>query len=181
MKRESGVWEGNRLVEFAPLGVPPTGAEWFFARWCALECVRLWDAPQIVIDYLESGDPDLASPRPRKTLENPMFSGQFRPLAASTAWWWKDRRQGRYPGTVDYDPGFEGARMSAAYSASGFINAAAEWSMSSLAWDARRSISRENPDLPLPSLMEAQKRSRECLASVFKETAVELYRSERYA
>ena len=30
-----------------------------FARKCALDCIHLWDAPQVVIDYLKTGDPKL--------------------------------------------------------------------------------------------------------------------------
>ena len=31
------------------------------ARWCALQVVHLWDVPQIVLDYLNTGDEDLRS------------------------------------------------------------------------------------------------------------------------
>ena len=41
----------------------PDGAEWFYARWCALECIHLWPAPDLVRLYLEGGDPDLAGSR----------------------------------------------------------------------------------------------------------------------
>jgi hypothetical protein len=30
-----------------------------FARWCALQVVHLWDAPEIVIEYLQTGDEEL--------------------------------------------------------------------------------------------------------------------------
>ena len=32
---------------------------WSFARWCALQIIDLWDPPQVVRDYLESGDENL--------------------------------------------------------------------------------------------------------------------------
>ena len=32
-----------------------------FARWCALQVIHLWDAPEVVRDYLETGDKNLSA------------------------------------------------------------------------------------------------------------------------
>jgi hypothetical protein len=40
-------------------GVDATPALREFARWCALQVIHLWDAPQVVIDYLTTGDESL--------------------------------------------------------------------------------------------------------------------------
>lgn len=32
-----------------------------FARWCALQVVHLWDAPEVVVEYLRTGDESLRS------------------------------------------------------------------------------------------------------------------------
>jgi hypothetical protein len=34
-----------------------TQLQWLFARWCALQQVHLWEPPQIVLDFLTTGDP----------------------------------------------------------------------------------------------------------------------------
>ena len=32
-----------------------------FARWCALQVIHLWDAPEVVREYLETGDKNLSA------------------------------------------------------------------------------------------------------------------------
>ncbi len=51
----------ERARRLDPLAV--TGAQWFYARWCALQCLHLWPAPDLVRLYLDTGDPKLASLR----------------------------------------------------------------------------------------------------------------------
>ena len=48
---------GNAFVQ--QQGADATEVLHEFARLCALDVVRLWDAPQIVVDYLKTGDDSL--------------------------------------------------------------------------------------------------------------------------
>jgi hypothetical protein len=45
---------GRRRRIVATIDAEPLLRE--FARWCALQVIHLWDAPQIVREYLETGD-----------------------------------------------------------------------------------------------------------------------------
>ena len=45
---------GRRRKIIATIDAEPLLRE--FARWCALQVIHLWDAPQIVRQYLETGD-----------------------------------------------------------------------------------------------------------------------------
>ena len=47
-------WVGRRRKIIATINAEPLLHE--FARWCASSVLHLWDAPQVVRDYLETGD-----------------------------------------------------------------------------------------------------------------------------
>jgi len=49
--------ENNVQVVRAPIDV--TELLFDFARWCALQVIDLWDAPAVVREYLETGEPDI--------------------------------------------------------------------------------------------------------------------------
>ena len=50
------------------------------ARWCALQVVHLWDAPQIVLDYLNTGDEKL------RAAAGDAASAAARDAACAAAW-----------------------------------------------------------------------------------------------
>ena len=43
-----------------------------FARWCALQAVRLWDAPAVVIAFLRTGDENLREAAHQAAVEHPI-------------------------------------------------------------------------------------------------------------
>jgi hypothetical protein len=51
---------GRRRKILATIDAGPLLCE--FARWCALQVIDLWDAPQIVREYLASGEKSLRAP-----------------------------------------------------------------------------------------------------------------------
>jgi len=50
-------WVGRRRKIIASIDATLLLRE--FARWCALQVIHLWDAPQVVREYLETGDETL--------------------------------------------------------------------------------------------------------------------------
>jgi hypothetical protein len=50
-------WVGRRRKILATIDAEPLLRE--FARWCASQVLHLWDAPQVVHDYLATGDESL--------------------------------------------------------------------------------------------------------------------------
>jgi hypothetical protein len=55
---------------------------WGFARWCALQVIHLWDAPDVVRRYLETGDESLRS----AAWADAMSSWDTRGAARAAAW-----------------------------------------------------------------------------------------------
>lgn len=104
----------------------PTGAQWFFARLCALECMHLWPAPPIVKEYLEGGNPELASSAPDE-----FAAGQPRMTAASEA-----SKFCVFAGLLPIGSAGSRAAMSAMYAASGNIAGASSWAIRALAMEA---------------------------------------------
>ena len=49
---------GNRRRILARIEAEPLLME--FTRWCALEVIHLWDDPDVVVNYLKTGDPRLS-------------------------------------------------------------------------------------------------------------------------
>lgn len=181
-QREPGEWKDGQLVSFAPMGFPPVGAEWFFARWCALECMHLWTPPDIVREYLETGDPYLAGPtRKEQARSLSCFSVGKRDTARSVAWWYRRPPDDPESRMTAWMPDFEGARMSAAYASSGNIQGAAQWAIGALAWSAREAARKGDTSLSVGALMEASKQARRRLEVLFRHTALQIYRGERYA
>lgn len=168
-KRQSGTW--------LP-GMPPTGAEWFFARWCALQCVHLWDAPKVVRDYLDGGDPQLAAATPAELRRADFWGTEVRREtaagAASLYCMFNVHRSRTFAGIC--------AAWSALYSASGNIHGAAEWSISALVNDALekvRAAARE--ELSQDDCLAVTSAARAKLQSVFADTAREIYEGENHA
>ena len=73
-ERVEELWGGKNtltLTEILNLGVPAADRIWAtlqflsneengqFARWCSLRVVHLWDCPDVVMQYLETGDEEL--------------------------------------------------------------------------------------------------------------------------
>jgi hypothetical protein len=50
-------WVGRRRKIIATINAEELLLE--YARWCALEVIHLWDAPQVVREYLETGEKSL--------------------------------------------------------------------------------------------------------------------------
>jgi hypothetical protein len=50
-------WVGRRRRIIASIDATPI--LWEFARWCAMQVIDLWDAPQVVRDYLTTGNDSL--------------------------------------------------------------------------------------------------------------------------
>lgn len=167
-KRRPGTWNP---------GDPPVGAEWFFARWCALECLHLWDAPEVVRDYLETGNPEIAMDpaEAEKTVGTPA-AGAPRKTPAGEAKWWTPK-PGQF-GVTRLDPAAESARMSAMYAASGNIAGAVEYAIRALAWAARKTAEAAFPEATVDTLTEAFLAAKANLESIFATKALEIYRGE---
>ena len=54
VEHEGDKWVGRRRKIVASIDATPLLRE--FSRWCALQVIHLWDAPDVVRQYLETGD-----------------------------------------------------------------------------------------------------------------------------
>ena len=113
---------GERIVQRTPNPFYPSGAEWFYARWCALECAHLWTPPpEALALYLASGDPALADAAISGASLHSTFRG---------------------PDSVSMGPGWHAA-WSALYAATGNIAAAAQCAIDALSFAAAETADRE--------------------------------------
>ena len=73
---------------------------WAFARWCALQIIHLWDAPEVVVRYLRTGDPklrDAARDAARDAVRTTAWDPARDAARATASWaaaratpWWED-------------------------------------------------------------------------------------------
>lgn len=146
----------------------PTGAQWFYMRWCALECMHLWPAPPIVRQYLESGDPELATLRDD---EKPM-----RETAAGVASQYCTFSTHRLP----FGPA-QNAAWSAMYAATGNMAGAASNAISALAEAALDAALLVTPELPPADRRRVMEEARARLQGIFADRAREIFEGERHA
>jgi hypothetical protein len=100
-----------------------------FARWCALQVIHLWDAPEVVKDWLETGDE-----KTRTAAESAAWSaaGSAAESAARSAAWSAAKSAA--------ESAAWSAAESAAWSAAGSAAWSAAWSAAeSVAWSAAES------------------------------------------
>ena len=98
---------------------------WAFARWCALQVIHLWDTPQVVIDYLRTGDEGLravarvvakgAARSATRSATSPIAREAARDAARSAAWdvWdaaWSADRDATWAATGDRVAAWNAAR-----------------------------------------------------------------------
>jgi len=55
--QDERIWARDRIWVFSKAAPENTCRE--FARWCALQVIDKWDAPDVVLKYLETGMPEL--------------------------------------------------------------------------------------------------------------------------
>ena len=66
--------------------IDATGLLCEFARWCALQVIHLWDAPEVVREYLETGDENLSSSAASAAWEASRAARASREAVWETAW-----------------------------------------------------------------------------------------------
>jgi len=153
-----------------PDPLAPTGAQWFYARWCALECVHLWPCPPLVREYLETGDPAQASMREGESDAAPRETAAG--LTSQYVWLGGPPRLGF---------GADGcAAVSAHYAATGNIAGAAEHAIRALAW-AALDAAQEEVSTPFTARerMEILNAGRLRLEEVFAAAAREIFEGDR--
>lgn len=161
---------GDRIVQRKPDPFYPSGAEWFYGRWCALECSHLWTPPAVVQHYLETGDPQLAQSGANESAP--------RETAASASSLHSTFQGADSP---PIGPGWHAA-WSAMYAATGHIAGAAECAIAALAHAAAEAAAKESggrlpPDEHLAVYLAARAR----LQIHFSEAAREIMEGEHAA
>ena len=101
-----------------------------FARWCALQVIDLWGAPNVVREYLETGD---------EPIRDAAWDAAWD--AASASWASRAARAARAASAARDAWGATSASWAARYAASAARDASASWASwasRAAAWDAQR-------------------------------------------
>ena len=147
-----------------------SGQEWFWARWCARQCLHLWDAPAIVREYLETEDPALAVAE-----EDPHGGTPRMSASGAAALYCFIGPKKCQPLPASY------AASSAMYAASGHIIGAANDAIEALAWAARAEVQRETPEASIEALQAAFTAAKFKVQEHFARVAMEIFEGEKHA
>jgi len=113
---------------------------WDYARWCALQAVHLWDSPDVVKQYLNTGDESLRSAARDAARDAARAAAGAAAGAAARAAW-----AAAGSAAVEAAGDAAGAAAWAAWAAAGSAAVEAAWAAAgAAAWDAARAAQRKH-------------------------------------